>query len=50
MTILCRGGNEMKDYSNYYPSFKDILMHNGEIMFNHQLEDFDSKDISIKIL
>ena len=37
----------MRDYSNYYPSYKDVVLENGRVIFEHQLEGFEGKDIEI---
>ena len=37
----------MKDYSNYYPTFKETVLENGRLTFEQQLNDFEGKDITI---
>lgn len=37
----------MKDYSNYYPSFKELVVDNGKMIFEQQLQGFEGKDILI---
>ena len=37
----------MKDYSNYYPSFKDVTLENGRLIFEQQLKSSEGNDILI---
>lgn len=37
----------MKDYSNYYPSFKEVVLENGRMTFEQQLNDFEGKDVLV---
>lgn len=37
----------MKDYSNYHPRFKDVVLENGRATFEQQLNGFEGRDILI---
>lgn len=37
----------MKDYSNYYPSYEEVMLDNGRFMFEQQLQDFEGKDVLV---
>ena len=37
----------MKDYSNYYPPFEDVVLNSGKTIFDQQLNGFEGKDVLI---
>ena len=37
----------LKDYSDYYPSYKDVILESGRLTFEQQLRDFEGKDVLI---
>ncbi len=37
----------MKNYYNYYPSYKDIVLDSGKLIFQQQLDDFEGKKVLV---
>lgn len=37
----------MKDYSNYYPSYKELMLESGSFILEHQLNGFEGEDVVI---
>ena len=37
----------MRDYSSYYPTYKEVILANGDAIFEEQLKGFEGKDVEI---
>lgn len=37
----------MKNYSNYYPTYKEVILESGNTIFNEQLKGFEGKQVEI---